>query len=168
MRTVEWVFGELDVIGEHMWDISLDNSAFNSLKTKISKLSAQIAVHHALENTVTQLQEFGTLTDSQNRVGKFLEALYGDSDCPTSTDESRWRKLRSLDCETFLLIATSYTPIGITKMSRTEFDYLIENAPKYLHTKPPPPRWMFRREFQIALAAKAELAGMGEFKRRVY
>jgi hypothetical protein len=170
MHTVEWVFEELDLIAEHMWDISLDNSAFSSLKTKILKLSAQIAVHHALENTVTQLRDFGasSLTNAQSRIGKFLEALYGGSDCPNSSDESRWEKLRSLDCETFLLIAASYTPLDIAKMHRTEFDYLIENAPKYLHTQRPPPRWMFRKEFQMAVAAKAELAGMTQFKRSMY
>ncbi|KAF2021830.1 hypothetical protein BU24DRAFT_488168 [Aaosphaeria arxii CBS 175.79] len=168
MSDLESMLEQLDLIGKHMWDISLDKSSFSSLKTKISDLEAQIAVHDALQNTVRQLQESGTstLTKPQSRVSKFLETLYGNN--ASATDESRWNSLRCLDCETFLFIAVSYTPMDITKMPRIGFQYLIESAPKYLSKKLLPPRWMFSRELQLGVADKADLAGIAQFKRRYH
>lgn len=167
MYNAEWMFEQLGLIKKHLWNINLDNSVFSRLKTEISELSA---VHHTLESTVRQLHESGasTLTNPQNRIEKFLEALFGASHQPSSANKPRWERLRSMDHETFLLIAASYTPLDVTKMPQTEFRFLIENASEYLHMKPLSPRWMFAREVQMAVAAKAELAGMEQFKRSLY
>jgi len=170
MSTGEWIFEELDLIGRRLWEISLDSSAFNTLKKKTSRLSAQIAVHQALENAASQLLEpqgSRPLPNTQGRLSKFLDTLYGSTDNTGTTTESRWQKIRSLDCATFLFIAVSYTPLEISKMHRTEFEYLIENAQKYLQVKSLPPRWMFRREIQMALAGKAELENIAQFKKGV-
>jgi hypothetical protein len=161
--TAKWLFDELDLIGQGIWDISLDNSAFTVLKQKVSQLSAQIAVHRVFEDTTSQLltPPASSASQIQNRLSKFLDALYGSSE----KSNDRWQKLLSLDCATFLFIAISFTPLDITKMHRDEFNYLLECAPKYLQSKPLPPRWMFRRDIQVALAAKADLDSLSQFRK---
>jgi hypothetical protein len=67
--------------------------------------------------------------------------------------QSRLDRIRNLDCVPFLLIALSYTPLDIFKMHRTEFNYLMENVDKYLNSKYPSRRWIFRLEIQMVLAA---------------
>lgn len=167
MATTEQLLQDLDSISQRMWDISLDSSAFEPLKKKISTLSAQIAVHHALDNTASQLLEKkGPSTlPIQSRLSKFIETLYRASENLSSTNKSRWQELRSIDCESFLFIAMSYTPLDISKMHRAEFEYLVQHVPKYLQNKELPVRWMFRREVQVALAEKAELENIAQFKK---
>ncbi|KAH8706864.1 hypothetical protein GQ44DRAFT_691951 [Phaeosphaeriaceae sp. PMI808] len=169
MSATEQLFQDLDAISERLWDISLENSAFESLKKKVSTLSAQIAVHYALDNTALLLEKEGSLPLSiQSRLGKFIEALYGTSENPSLTNKSRWNELRLLDCESCLFVAESYTPLDISKMHRVEFEYLIAHVPKYLEVRKLPERWMFRREIQVALAEKAELENIAEFKRKYH
>ena len=108
------------------------------------------------------------IPNTQSRLCKFIDILYGSSDNTSAANESRWQKLRALDCATFLFVAVSYTPLDISKMHRIEFDYLVEHASKYLQAKALPPKWMFRREIQVALAAKAELDNITEFRKSLF
>ncbi len=57
----------------------MDNTTFYVLKEKTALLSAQLAVHHTLHNTLTRLLDpRGTL--SELRLTKFIETLYGKPD----------------------------------------------------------------------------------------
>ena len=139
------------------------------MRQKALNLSAQIAVHQVLQNTARQLlgpQNSAGLSNTQYRLGKFIDVLYGKPD--NEKNEARWQKLRDMDCATFLFIAVSYTPLDITKMHRTEFDYLVGNASKFLHVKALPPRWIFRKEIQLAIAGKADLEEAANFRRSSY
>ncbi|KAF2195973.1 hypothetical protein GQ43DRAFT_436395 [Delitschia confertaspora ATCC 74209] len=159
MSPTHQLLQNLDAISKDLWKLSLNKAVFESLKEKISTLSAQIAVHHVLDNLTSQLldEQSGSTLLIQNRLSKFIEVLYGTSDNANLTTKPRWEELRSLDCESFLFVAASYTPLEISKMHRVEFQYLIVHIPEYLRTKNLPRRWMFRREVQMALAEKAEL-----------
>ena len=74
MSSLKQVVKSLDLTSEHMWEITLDKTAFDILKRKCSRLSAQVAVHHALQNTVTHLLESDSSTplpNAQARLTKF-------------------------------------------------------------------------------------------------
>jgi len=169
MSMVKQMIEPLDAISQQIWDDSLDDTAFDILRQKTLWLSAQIAVHQVLQNTSRHLlgpQNSSGLSNSQSRLGKFIDVLYGKPD--NEKNEARWQKLRDMDCATFLFIAVSYTPLDITKMHRIEFDYLVDNASKFLHVKDLPPRWIFRKEIQIAIAGKADLEEAASFRRSSY
>jgi len=161
---------DLDRISQQVWEICLDDSTFDALRRKSSWLSAQIAVHYALQRTAEQLHEpqnNSFLPVFQGRLSKFIDTVYGTSD-NNPPNETRWQKLRELECTTFLFIAISYTPLDLSKLSRIEFEYLLENAAKYLQVKDLPPRWLFRKEIQVAIAAKADLENISSFRKSWY
>jgi hypothetical protein len=62
----------------------------------------------------------------------------------------------------------SYTPLEIIKMYRIEFDYLVGSASKFFHLRALPPKWVFRKEIQIAIAGKADLEEAANFRRSSY
>jgi len=110
----------LEAISEQVWKDDLNDSAFNALKKKVSVLSAQIGVHQALQKgrLLLPLQNSNTSV-VQSRVGKVVDVVFRN---PNSENygkfdkfEARWQQLRDMDCTTFLFIATSYTPLEITK-----------------------------------------------------
>jgi hypothetical protein len=117
-----------------------------------------------LSAQTTQLQNTATLPHVQGRLGKFIDSLYGNSDNANATKQ-RWQELQKLDCETFLFVGVSYTPLDISKMHRMEFSYLMENAAQYVQAKDLPLRWMFRKEIQVTLAANAHLDSFAQFRR---
>lgn len=169
MSVVEQIAESLDTASQQIWDDGLDDSAFDILRRKALWLSAQIAVHEVLQNTARHLlgpQNSSGLLNAQSRLGKFIDTLYGKPD--NEKNEARWQKLRDMDCAGFLFIAVSYTPLEITKMHRIEFDYLVGNASKFLQLKALPPKWVFRKEIQIAIAGKADLEGAASFRRSSY
>lgn len=163
MHTVNQILENLDSIEKHIRDMNFSHSELNHLKLKLSGLSSQLAVHHSLTNTERCLRESSGAKLRQSRIEKFIKVVHGGANCPSSRDDSRWVSLRALDCGTFLLIAASYTPVDVAKMHRTEFEFLIVVAPEYLNKLPS--KWMFRKEFQWAVAAHAGLGGMPQFKR---
>jgi hypothetical protein len=169
MSTNVQLIQHLDQISEHLWNIDLDDSVFEELKKKCSLVSAQLAVHHALQRTVSHVARHGqSLPVAQSRVCKFFDSLYGNDENGKLSLGSKWQKLRDIDCRTFLLIAVSYTPLEISKMGRVEFDYLVQNAPKYSDMGLLPPEWIFRKEIQLALAEKSDLANLRIFKKRIF
>jgi hypothetical protein len=96
-------------------------------------------------------------------IEKFLKMVYEGEKYPNAVEESRWASLRALDHETFLLIAASYNPTDVIKLNEAEFESLLTIAPRYLSELPA--KWLFRKEFQCAVAVHAELGGMAKFKR---
>ena len=170
MSSLEQLTKSLSLASEHVWEINIDKSAFDTLKRKCSLLSAQIAVHHALQNTVTHLlgpDSSTALPSTQGRLTKFIDVVYGNWDHLSETNRSKLQQIRNLDCEPFLLITVSYTPLDIFKMHRTEFQYLMENVEKYLDSKCLSRRWIFRREIQMALATMCNLQHVGSLRKRV-
>ena len=166
MSVVEQMFEDLDALSQRMWHVSLDYSASATLREKVSRLSTQLAVHQALEDTACHLIQPGDsagLLNAQSRVGKFIDAVYGKPD--RDKNEARWQKLRAMDCTTFLFIGVSYTPLDIIKMHKMEFNYLVDNIAKFLQVRVLPHRWVFRKEIQVAVAAKAELKEANDFRR---
>ncbi len=169
MSVVEQMFEDLDALSRRMWDVSLDDSASDTMRQKASKLSMQIAVHQVLENTARHFigpQDFTGLLNAQSRIGKFIDTVYGKPD--NEKNEARWQKMRDMDCATFLFIGVSYTPLDIIKMHRTEFDYLVGNVSKFIQVKALPSRWIFRKEIQLAIAAKADLKEATNFRRSMH
>jgi hypothetical protein len=164
---VDQLIQALDKASEQLWETSLDDPAFEILKARCSRLSAQVAVHHALQKTARLILKSPkvSLPNAQSRICKFFDALYS-GEKTNSTLESRWQQLRDLDCKTFLFIAVSYTPLDITKMSRTEFEYLVRNATKYIGTRSLPLDWIFRKEIQLAIVEKSDLPDIRLFKKR--
>jgi len=159
----------LDATSQQIWDDSLDDPAFETLQQRALMLTAQLAVHRILQYTARHLlgpQSSVGLLNAQSRLGKFIDIMYGKPDI--ERNETRWQILRDMDCDCFLLIAVSYTPLDITKMNRIEFDYLMGNASKFLHVKNLPPRWMFRKEIQLAIAGKADLKEAASFRKSSY
>jgi hypothetical protein len=150
-----------------MWKITLDKPAFETLKKKCSWLSAQVAVLHALQNTVTHLlgpDSSTPLPNTQARLTKFIDSVYGSWE---HANQSRVDQIRNLGCESFLLIAVSYTPLDISKMGRTEFDYLMENIDKYSNPNYLSRRWIFRKEIQMTLAEMSGLEHVAQFRKSV-
>ena len=170
MSSLDQVVESLDLASEHMWKITLNKPAFDTLKRKCSWLSAQAAVHHALQNTVTHLlgpDSSTPLPNNQGRLTKFIETAYGSWAHVNQANQSRLGQIRNLDCVPFLFIAVSYTPLDIFKMHRTEFDYLMENVDNYLNSKYPSRRWIFRKEIQMALAATSGLEHVAQLRKSV-
>jgi hypothetical protein len=167
MSSLDQVVKSLDLASEHMWKITLDKPAFDTLKRKCSWLSAQVAVHHALQNTVTHLlgpDSSTPLPNTQARLTKFIDSVYRSWEY---ANEPRVGQIRNLGCESFLLIAVSYTPLDISKMSRTEFDYLMKNVDKYSNSNHPSRRWIFRKEIQMTLAEMSGLEHVAQFRKSV-
>jgi hypothetical protein len=165
MEPLEQVVKDLDRASEHMWNITLGKPAFDTLKKKCLQLSAQVGVHHALQNTMTHL--LGPNSSAPlpyARLTKFIDSVYGSWEY---VNQPRVGQIRNLGCESFLLIAVSYTPLDISKMSRTEFDYLIENVDKFSNSKHPSRRWIFRKEIQMALAEMSGLEHAAQFRKSV-
>jgi hypothetical protein len=106
---------------------------YGCLEKRTVSLLAQLAVHHALYGTETQL--VGTQSPVllfQLRFNKFMETMYGELDNTNKTNKSRWQKIRELNCASLLLISVSYSSLEFSKMHRLEFDYLMENVTRYL------------------------------------
>jgi hypothetical protein len=161
MSTAQRLLAQLDSISQHIWNIDLDESAHDNLNQKVSHLSAQLAVHRVFDVTLSLLLVNSSASLLKSRLSKFLEILYEKLDDPNE----RWQKLRSLDCAAFLFVTISYTPRDVSKMPRDDFDYLIGNAPKYLRLKQFPSKWMFCPAIQTALAEKANLDSLSQFRR---
>lgn len=149
----------LDSLSALVWRVTAQ-SDFNVLSQKVSILSAQIAVHQALEPTSRHLRSVTVFPNAQSRLSKFMDTIYGVGEV-----KERFQKLRQFDHATFLFIALSYTPLEITKMNRTEFEYLTQNASEFLQMKQLPPRWIFRDEVQVALASKSSLENATSFRK---
>lgn len=135
------------------------------LRARCSQLDAQTAVQHALQKTVNFVLN-GTTSNAQSRISKFLDTLYGDTKQVNANLDAKWQCLRDLDCGTFLLIAASYTPLEVAKMSRVEFDYLVQNAASYAQSKSVPSTWIFCKEVQLAMVEKSDLPNIRPFKKR--
>lgn len=152
------IIESLDRVKQQVWDDSLDDFAFDTLKLKILKLSAQVRVHQVLQNTARYLREpdqHPTFPSIHPRLVKFFDTVFRKPD--SERNEVRWEKLRAMNCATFLFIAVSYTPLDITKMSRTEFNYLESNASTFLSKSELSPRWVFRTDIRLLIAEKADL-----------
>ncbi|ORY01906.1 hypothetical protein BCR34DRAFT_605762 [Clohesyomyces aquaticus] len=162
MDSGDQVSKSLDLIKEQMWIISVDDSGYSSLRTKISDLLAQVAVHRALARTVRWLQEPNETSKSHEKPLRAFMKAYGNKDGP------RWDSLRSLGCETLLFIAASWNSAEIEKMSKDEFMSLLNMAPQYLLKKDLPSKWMFRTDFQVAMAANAKYNGIVSLKRKYH
>ncbi|KAK7967614.1 uncharacterized protein PG986_001891 [Apiospora aurea] len=147
----------LDKLGSLVWNVDSD---YDTLHEKVSVISAQIAVHKVLETTVRHLRSDALTQTVQSRLSKFLETVHGPEEA-----KGRFENLRNLDCQTFIFVAISFTPLDITKMNRTEFKYLIDNAAKFIRLKAPSQKWMFRDEIQLAIAAKASLKSTINFRK---
>ncbi|QSS66822.1 hypothetical protein I7I51_03034 [Histoplasma capsulatum] len=50
-------------------------------------------------------------------------------------------------------------------MGRIEFECLMDYAEPYLHAKPLPEKWIFRREIQMVIAASSELENISVFRK---
>jgi hypothetical protein len=99
------------------------------LQQKAAALSAQLTVHRALHITLTRLNRREKL--SELRIEKSLEIFFRKSNSIHQRYDKRWQQIRELDLKSLLLIAASYSPLDITKLKQTEFDYLIENVRTY-------------------------------------
>lgn len=151
MATIERI---VDAINQVIWDVTLENAQWVNLKQKVFSLFVQAAVHHTLHNAAQLLSKPETIPNrAKSRLAKFIDAVYG----PDTKIEKRLGKLTELDCATFLFIAISYTPLELTKLHEAEFNYLVENASKYLSKVKLPPRWMFSKDIQVVIAAKADV-----------
>ncbi|OJD15994.1 hypothetical protein ACJ73_08922 [Blastomyces percursus] len=168
MASPEEIITQIDGVTERICEVDLDDSAFSKLKDKIACLSARTAVYHSLERPAKHLRNTSPLPHGNGRFSKFLEALYGKQTKANSAHTLRWQKLRDLSCEPLLLIAIAYTPLDITKMGRVEFECLMNYIEPYLHARPLPEEWIFRREIQMAIAASSDLENISEFRQRYY
>ena len=167
MSSVTEIVESLESITQRMWNVNLDNDAFDVLKRKIFCLSAQTVIHHALQKIVTQLRELqnaATLSHVQDWLDKFIDSLYENSDKIDATKQ-RWQKLQELNCETFLFVDVFYISLDISKMHCTEFSYLMKNAAQYVQAKNLSSRWMFRKKIQVTLATKTHLESIAQFRR---
>ena len=167
MSSVTEIVESLESITQRMWNINLDNDAFDALKRKIFCLSAQTVIHHALQKIVTQLRESQnavTLSHVQDRLDKFIDSLYENSDKIDATKQ-RWQKLQELNCETFLFVDVFYISLDISKMHRTKFSYLMKNAAQYVQVKNLSSRWMFQKKIQVTLVTKTHLESIAQFRR---
>ena len=133
MSIVKQMIKRLNAIYQQIQDDNLNDPAFNILRQKALSLLAQIVVYQVLQNIARQLLEPQNsigLLNTQYRLGKFIDVLYRKLD--NKKNEAQQQKLRDIDYTTFLFIIVLYTLLDITKIYRTEFDYLIGNASKFL------------------------------------
>lgn len=85
MSLVIEIVESLERITWRMWNVNLDNDAFDALKRKISCLLAQTMIHHALQEIVTQLRESQNVATLQGRLSKFIDSLYENLDKVNAT-----------------------------------------------------------------------------------
>ncbi|EGD97885.1 hypothetical protein TESG_05388 [Trichophyton tonsurans CBS 112818] len=147
---------QLDLISGCLFELKLDEP--------------QVAVRYTLQATITYLQEQASdqLPSAASRLSKFFEILYGSQETYGTAHLPRWQRLRDLDCELLLFVAVSYTPLDLIKMRQVEFDCLLDFATKYLNENHLPPRWIFRKEIQTAIALKLDLPNLSQFKKRYH
>lgn len=164
MRTIDQVLAQLDLVKKDISNLKLDDSEYSRLQTKFSEVSSQLAVNQSLSNTISELNKDSTpIARRQSRIEKFIKVVFGGEKRPSSGDSTRWERLHVLDCEPFFLIAASYTPVDVGKMSENDFKCLLATAPTRLNELPT--GWLFRKEFQLAVAAHAHVGDMPRFKR---
>ncbi|KJZ70778.1 hypothetical protein HIM_09828 [Hirsutella minnesotensis 3608] len=157
------ILDHLDRISDMIPDMRAD-ADFATLSDKVMSLYTALAVYRSLEITAQNLQN-SVLPHAQSRLSKFMDAVYGPGDVKK---EERLQKLRSFRHEDFIFVSISYTPLDITKMSRAEFDCLVETVPVYLPRRDLPARWIFRDEIQVSIASKASLRNAAEFRKGYY
>lgn len=160
MALMKKIHQHLDSTSDLLWDTHAD-ADFAALADKVSSLNAAIAVHRALEVTAQNLQG-STLPYAQSRLGKFLDAIYGPGD---GKKAGRLQKLQSLSHQEFIYTSMSYTPLDIVKMSRIEFQCLLQTIPVYLTRRNLPSRWIFRDEIQVSIATRASVRNTAEFRK---
>jgi hypothetical protein len=79
MATTEEIIKKIDLISNLLFETSLNDETFDTLKKTSAQLSAQIAVHYSLQATVTHLlgpESSTPLLNTQGRLSKFLDVLY--------------------------------------------------------------------------------------------
>ncbi|KAI1840180.1 hypothetical protein JX266_013610 [Neoarthrinium moseri] len=157
-------FDLLEHTSRLMWQIR-EQSEFDEISRRVSALQAQVAVHGALEPTITNLRSPATIPTAQARLSKFIEMIYGVAE---GKSDIRTETLRQLDQDVFIFIGISYAPSEIPKMGRPEFQYLIDTTAKLMRVRNLPSRWMFRNEIQMAIASKADLKTTAALRKSYY
>lgn len=139
---------ELDSLCDRIWDVSPAHSV-DALTRKSAELSMRRAIHQALEDTVRNLSQFeaSSLSGLRSKLCEFIRAVYGSLE--NDKNESRWQKLRDIDCTSFLFIGLAYTPVDIGEMGRTQFNYLLDNIAKFQQHHILPAKWFFFRRFSL-------------------
>jgi len=137
------------------------------LKEKTARLTHELGVLEMLAKTAQLLKSAGPdeegnakrFAPPKSRMQKMIKAVYNSGTEPTL---ARFVELSLMDIETFLFVAASYTPLGITRLDENAFHCLLELTPQYVE-RWLPPGWLHRTEFQLAVTAGA---GKGsKFKR---
>jgi hypothetical protein len=170
MTVAEQILEDLEGLPELLCDVSLNGLVLDLRKkvpelSELSELSMQIELHQDLENAAQYLsrpQESTCPLNIQARVRGLIRATYGRLE--SGGNKARWQT-RKIDYATFLLIGLSYTPQDIVEMDQTGFNYLIGKITKSPQIEALPPKRIFHKEIELAVAEEAELLEDTGFRR---
>ncbi|KAI1576354.1 hypothetical protein PtrEW13061_010684 [Pyrenophora tritici-repentis] len=165
---IDDLFTSLDLLGQQVRTTNLHSKDLQKLKENTAQLTHQLEALQELAKTAELLKSAESdqegnakrFAPSKSRMQKMIKAVYNTG---TEPAPERLTSLSRMNIETFLFLAASYTPLGITRLDQNTFDCLVEIAPLYVRSWLPP-GWLHRTEFQLAVTAGA---GKGsEFKRK--
>jgi len=138
-------------------EISL--SGYVDIEKVLLDLSSQFKVHQALHETAIHLvspnpkpkpkpkPSRGTHKNlHKHRLERHLEVLFGTKD--SENIPLRWQTMRKEGCAVIIFIAISYPPADLSRMSSTQFDFLLSAAPRCLDRWKLPPGWLFENHLR--------------------
>jgi hypothetical protein len=150
---ISQLLANLDTIQNRIWTTSVTKMDYKMIREKIHRLDFELQVHETLTDTKKWLYETKRHNNRyKTRVENMVMMVHGAEEKPSE----RFEMLRSLEMEAFMFVSASYTVLDIKKMHQDMFGGLLEVAPKYVQTSTLPSGWMYRREFQAAVAGYAK------------
>jgi len=117
----------LDDIGEQILEFQDIDDAFGDLHTRISNLSAQLAVRKALDEIVKLVRDRKPLP--VRRLGFNIKKLSETG----RQDDSRWFKLQKLNFQTSIICMLSFARLN--SLPSTQFDWLVQHAEHYVQAQ---------------------------------
>ena len=125
-----------------------DQSTLSALKAKVSELATQLSVLERLEPTSRLIRRRGQLP-----VRKLSFNIRKLSDVNLRTDSyrrSRWTRLQTLGCETAVFCMLAFN--GLATLAGEEFEWLLENAQRYMAIQNLPLGWISLEQIRQVMA----------------
>ena len=108
-------------LGEEMFKLrDIDNAMFEDMHAKASNLPTQFAVQKRLNLTASLVRHMKDLP--VRRMSFNIRKLLASTD-HSNRAESRWSKLRELNCQTLIFCTISFK--GLVSLPAEEFSWLL-------------------------------------------
>lgn len=154
------VLADLNELCDKIWTLPPDEELLASLSKSIARLSAPVSLNRVLQVTAGLIKRGGVaqIQGAQGKVSKFIEVIFND-------DSWSCRQLQSLEPDTFIFLALSFTGQEIVKIDDYQLMYLLTQSSAYLKEQKLPEGWLFGKEIQLAVASRSQLRSFSWFRK---